>query len=108
MRRAGASNLGAPMKYLPLVFLLLTASCATTTPAAEVVAPDTREMSRDDAVTAARSDAILRFRLADAAPVSVSRSGPFWLVALRGSSGSSLRYAISASDGSIHERTMIQ
>ena len=67
-----------------------------------------REMSRDQAIDEARYDAAASLRLVDVANVQAMRSGAFWVVDLTGQRGEGVHYAITASDGSIRERRVLQ
>lgn len=88
-----------------LVVALALAACAPPPPP-RAAAPVDRELDRNAAVASARADAAATFRLA-ATDVTAVRQGGFWVVELRAERGV-VRYAISAHDGSIRERTALQ
>ncbi len=82
--------------------------CAASPPDEARAPAPLRELNRADAIASARQDASRSYgdgwdKQADAQ----YRSG-YWVVELHAASGYGLRYAISASDGSIRERGMVQ
>jgi hypothetical protein len=98
--------------FVPFAFLVLglAAGCADapTDPASPAGLSASREMSRDEAVSYARGDAAMSLRIVDVASVSVTRTGGFWVVDLYRQRGAGVRYAITAADGTIHERRVMQ
>jgi hypothetical protein len=93
------STLGVP---------LLGACAAATGPEDTHASAPPRELSRADAIASARQDATRSYGDGWAAQVDAQYQGGFWVVELQARSGYRLRYAISARDGSIRERNMIQ
>jgi hypothetical protein len=67
-----------------------------------------RELSRADAITSARQDASHSYGNGWGPQVDARYRGGYWVVELQATSGYRLHYAISARDGSIHERNMFQ
>ena len=88
--------------------LLGIAGCIASAP--PPVATETRwvGVNRDNAVASARDDAHRRYGELVTGDVDVQRRGGCWIVELRRSNGGGLRYAISAQDGSIRERSTFQ
>ncbi len=66
------------------------------------------EVSREIAVTTARSDAARHFQASSVAKTVAHQAGPYWVVELWTPSGRGLRYAISRQDGSIRQRASFQ
>ena len=67
-----------------------------------------RDLTRADAIASARKDAAHTYGDGWDAQVNAQYRGGFWEVELHATSGYTLRYAISARDGSIRARSMIQ
>src|SRR5580704_5935615 len=102
-----------PSLPLPLVLALLgipaLGGCASTSSPSEANAPaPVRELNRADAIASAKHDASSNYGDGWGAEVQAQLTGGFWVVELRARSGYRLRYAISARDGSIRERSMVQ
>lgn len=101
------------MKKYRLPFALVLslaplAGCASTVDEDPNTAATPRELSRTDAIASARQDASRSYGNDwGAAPVAQYRGG-YWVIELHARSGYTLRYAISARDGSIRERNMVQ
>jgi hypothetical protein len=70
--------------------------------------PVVREMNRADAIASARQDALRNYGAGWASHADARYQGGFWVVELQATSGYRLRYAISAHDGTIRERSMVQ
>jgi hypothetical protein len=68
---------------------------------------EVREINRNTAISSAKLDASVNYNLSPS-NVFAQRFGGFWVVELRAPSGQGLRYAISARDGSIRERSALQ
>jgi hypothetical protein len=85
-------------------------SSATPTPAAPDAPAEAAgaPVTRDSAVLSARQDAYYRYGEVAGGGVDVQRSGGFWIIELRRAQGGGLRYAISANDGSIRQRSTFQ
>ena len=66
-----------------------------------------RELSRADAIASAREDASHSYGDGWGARADAQLQGGYWVVELHAPNGYGLRYAISASDGSIRERGMV-
>jgi hypothetical protein len=67
------------------------------------------EITRDVAVRTARADASVRFRdLGGFSFIDAQPFGRYWVVELHTRDGQGLRYAISKSDGSIRQRSMVR
>jgi hypothetical protein len=103
------------MRNLPLIPALLAAAfaCSCETAPAPVAPSQTTsdeppEITKDVAVAMARRDAAAHFREVGVSFVNVQQAGRFWVVELRGPGGRGVHYAISRSNGSIRERTVIQ
>lgn len=102
-------NLGTT---LALVLSILHAAAlggcgASTQEEAREPAP-VREMNRADAIASARRDASRSYGEGWGAQANAQYHGGYWLVELQATNGYRLRYAISARDGSIRERGMVQ
>jgi hypothetical protein len=83
--------------------------CASTSTPDEARAPaQAREVSRADAIASARQDASRSYGDGWGTRADAQYSGGYWVVELHASTGYRLRYAISARDGSIRERSMAQ
>lgn len=98
---------------LPLVLSLLGAlalgGCASTDVQTGAASPAAqRELNRADAIASARQDASVSYGKGWDGHANAHLAGGFWIVELHAASGYRLRYAISAHDGSIRERAMIQ
>jgi hypothetical protein len=91
-----------------LVTVLAPLGCAASG-APEASAPSTpRELNRADAIASARQDATSNYGDGWGGSAQAQLSGGYWLIELQARSGYRLRYAISAHDGSIRERSMVQ
>jgi hypothetical protein len=66
------------------------------------------EVSRERAVSTARSDAATHFQALSTAATAARQTGPYWVIELRTPNGTGLRYAISRQDGSIRQRDSFQ
>lgn len=100
---------------LPLALILSAASlavlggCSTSSEQGEARAPvEARELNRSGAIASARHDAASKYGDAWIAQVNAHYLGGYWMVELRSMNGAGLRYAISARDGQIRERSTIQ
>jgi len=83
--------------------------CAASSAPDEARAPaHARELNRDDAIASARQDAARSYGDGWGKQANAQYSGGYWVVELHAANGYGLRYAISASDGSIRERGMVQ
>jgi hypothetical protein len=97
--------------HLVLVAPLLVSSLVACggIPGEDARAPHVaRELNRADAIASAKEDARQNYGAGWGSRIDASYQGGFWVVELRAQSGYKLRYAISARDGSIRERNMIQ
>jgi hypothetical protein len=91
-----------------LVTLATLAACGGV-PGEEAASPQVvRELNRADAIASAKEDALQNYGAGWGSRIDASYQGGFWVVELSAQSGYKLRYAISARDGSIRERNMIQ
>jgi hypothetical protein len=91
-----------------LVTALAPLGCAAPG-APEASAPSSpRELNRADAIASARQDAASSYGDGWGGAAQAMLSGGYWLVELQAKSGYRLRYAISAHDGTIRERSMVQ
>jgi hypothetical protein len=106
-----------PKKTSPTFVLVLVAACAAalggcaspSATAEEARTPATaRELNRADAIASAREDALRSYGGGWDAQADARYQGGYWLVELQARTGYRLRYAISAHDGSIRERNMVQ
>jgi hypothetical protein len=94
---------------LSLVTTLALAGCGSTVVPDEARSPAApRELNRADAIASAREDASRNYGNDWGARAEAQYRGGFWVVELHAKSGYTLHYAISARDGSIHERSMVQ
>lgn len=98
---------------LTLVLSLLGASalggCASTAATEEASSPAApRELNRADAIAHAQQDASRSYGDGWTKQAEAQYRGGFWVVELHATSGYRLHYAISARDGSIRERNMVQ
>jgi hypothetical protein len=67
------------------------------------------EVTRDIAVRTARADASVRYReLGGFSFIDAQPFGRYWVVELHARGGQGLRYAISKSDGSIRQRSLVR
>jgi hypothetical protein len=92
---------------LSLVSTLTLGGCSTAVPD-EARSPAARELNRADAIASAREDASRNYGNDWGTRAEAQLQGGFWVVELHAKSGYTLRYAISARDGSIRERSMVQ
>lgn len=103
---------GPAMKSLPVVVAVVASlACGCGAEPAPKAPPSTevaREVTRDVAIRLARSDAALRFGGSSFTSVAAQNLGRFWVVELRAQTGAGVRYAISANDGTIRERSLFQ
>lgn len=98
-----------PYLLVALAASLTAPACAPTTPPEEAASPALqRELNRADAIASARQDAARNYGAEWAREPNAQRQGGYWMVELHARSGYTLRYAISARDGSIRERSMAQ
>ncbi len=67
-----------------------------------------RELNRADAIASARQDAARSYGEGWGGQANAQYRSGYWVVELHAANGYGLRYAISASDGSIRERGMVQ
>jgi hypothetical protein len=94
---------------LSLVSTLALGGCGSTALPDEAQSPAApRELSRADAIASAREDASRTYGKDWGSQAEAQYKGGFWVVDLHAKSGYTLHYAISARDGSIHERSMVQ
>lgn len=97
-----------------LAVALLTGAAGCSPKSPPPAAPDgpveaaSAPVSRDSAVMSARQDAYYRYGELAGGGVDVQRRGGFWIIELRRAQGGGLRYAISANDGSIRQRSTFQ
>jgi hypothetical protein len=103
------------MKLLTLLSagaVLLACGCeAEPPPRAPSSAADAAdvEITRDVAVRTARADASFRFReLGGFSFVDAQPFGRYWVVELHAGGGQGVRYAISKSDGTIRQRSIVR
>jgi hypothetical protein len=112
----GETAKDSPMNTLrPLLVLVLSTLCASALGGCAASAPEeasapaqARELNRADAIASARQDASRSYGDGWGTQANAQLSGGYWLVELHAASGYWLRYAISARDGSIRERSMVQ
>jgi len=101
----------APLRSLALagLFALTLAGCAGSSTPDEARAPsETHDVNRAVAIQSARRDATRSYGDGWIAAVDAHYLGGFWVVELRAATGAGIRYAISARDGSIRERNVLQ
>jgi hypothetical protein len=67
-----------------------------------------RQLNRADAIASARQDALRNYGSGWGTQADARYQSGFWVVELQAATGYRLRYAISAQDGSIRERSMVQ
>jgi hypothetical protein len=92
-----------------LCALVTIGGCAASNADAEGRAPTVvRELNREDAIASARQDALRNYGAGWGSRADASYQGGFWVIELHATSGYRLRYAISAHDGTIRERSMMQ
>jgi hypothetical protein len=95
-----------------LAAALLAGAAGCSSAARAPLAPEDEaedlSVSRETAEASARQDAYYRYGELAGGGVDVQRRGGFWIIELRNAHGGGLRYAISADDGSIRERTTFQ
>jgi hypothetical protein len=92
---------------LSSIAITLTACATASTPDADAPAAH-RDLNKADAIASARNDAQQSYGKGWGTQVDAQYQGGFWVVQLYGAGGYRLRYAISARDGSIRERNMMQ
>ena len=84
------------------------AGCAARA-ADEARAPaQSHELNREDAIASARQDAARSYGEGWGGQANAQYRSGYWVVELHAPNGYGLRYAISAADGSIRERGMVQ
>ena len=93
---------------LPLYLSVLVCACATTSSANDVRQAEVRDLSRTEAIASARQDASRTYGNGSGALINAQYANGYWVVELVASNGATLHYAISARDGSIRERAMMQ
>jgi hypothetical protein len=94
---------------LSLVGVTALGGCASTSSPSEASAPEApRELNRAAAIASAKHDAVSSYGDGWGGDAQAQLAGGYWVVELRARSGYRLRYAISARDGSIRERNMMQ
>jgi hypothetical protein len=93
---------------LVLSSITLGGCAATAAPEEAQAAAKPRELNRADAIASARQDATRSYGDGWTAQAGAQLQGGFWVVELQARTGYRLRYAISARDGSIRERNMMQ
>jgi hypothetical protein len=91
-----------------ILAVALGACAASSAPEEARVPSPARELNRAAAIASARQDASRSYGDGWGTQADAQYRGGYWVVELQASSGYRLRYAISARDGSIHERSMIQ
>jgi hypothetical protein len=102
-------------RQISIVLVVITSAlcalggCAASNADADGRAPTVvRELRREDAIASARQDALRNYGAGWASQADARYQGGFWVVELQATSGYRLRYAISAHDGTIRERSMVQ
>lgn len=98
------------MKPLLLTLLIATTAlpaCATTS-ALNTAPPTVRDLNRTEAIASARKDASRIYGTGSGALLNAEYRNGFWVVDSVAASGATLHYAISARDGTIRERSMLQ
>jgi hypothetical protein len=97
---------------LVIVACVMTAAfvsgCSSELPASRFASDETSPIDRKTAVEVAKTDAVRRYSGVRIANVDVVRMDTAWIIELQDQSGTGLRYAISARDGSIRERRVFQ
>lgn len=91
----------------PLLFTFVAVGCAPPAPQPPQ-SGYTVEVTRAEAIRAARDDAAHQYGKGWVANVDATLAGRYWLVELRALDGKGMRYAISARDGGIRQRSMFQ
>jgi hypothetical protein len=107
IRRAATSPL-AVLLLAGLAFAGLAGCEAQQKPAPAVAEAPRDGVTRAIAIQNAQRDAAFRYSELRVGRVDARKMGGFWVVELTGVSGAWLRYTISAADGSIRERNLIQ
>ena len=103
------NNLGTALALvLSIIPAVALGGCAASTPEEARAPAPVRELSRADAIASARQDASRSYGQGWGAEADAQYHGGYWVVELQASNGYRLRYAISARDGSIRERSMVQ
>jgi hypothetical protein len=100
----------SPTLLLSLVTALgLSALGCAASGAPEANAPGSpRELNRADAIASARQDAASNYGDGWGGEAQAQLAGGYWVIELHAKTGYRLRYAISAHDGTIRERSMAQ
>jgi len=101
---------GAIVSRIAATLLAASAVCAAgcaATPDASAPSAQ-RDLTRSDAIASARDDARRSYGTEWGSHVDARYSAGFWVIDLYAPSGYRLRYAISARDGSIRQRNMLQ
>ena len=97
-----------PMVLSLVLSIALSACAAAKTPDAGPQAAVARDMNRSEAIASARRDASRTYGSGSGPLIDAQYRNGFWVVELLASTGATLHYAISAHDGSIRERAMLQ
>jgi hypothetical protein len=100
-------NLPSPARALLIFLSLGVASCGAALPDSPA-STEPAEVSRELAVSTARSDAATHFQALSVEETAARQAGSYWVIELRTGSGMGLRYAISRQDGSIRQRASFQ
>jgi hypothetical protein len=101
-------------RHTSIVLAVLASACVLGGCAAQSSESDgrvptvVREMNRADAIASAREDALRNYGSGWGTQADARYQSGFWVVELSASTGYRLRYAISARDGTIRERGMVQ
>ena len=93
---------------LPFIATVLFCACATTSSPTNVRQAEVRDVNRTEAIASARQDASRTYGNGPAELLNVQYANGYWVVDLLASNGATLHYAISARDGTIRERAMMQ
>jgi len=93
---------------LSILLAATVCGCAASAPDEARGPAQPHELNRADAIASARQDASHSYGDGWGAQANAQYRSGYWVVELRASNGYGLRYAISASDGSIRERGMVQ
>ena len=93
---------------LALVCSAILCACATTSAPSEVRAAEPRDLNRSEAIASVRQDASRTYGSGSGTLINAHYANGYWVVELLASNGATLHYAISARDGTIRERAMMQ